>query len=66
MHCSAAKHILCNSISKPNMYCNIFKEVCTASKLIMKLLIKSLIGKIHTNIGISIGSAGSHCKSYIS
>lgn len=49
---------LCKSISKLNMDCNIFKEACTCSKLIRKLLIKSLIGKIYTNIGISIDSAG--------
>lgn len=57
---------LCNSTSKLNMDCNIFKEACTSSKLIMKLLIKSLIGKIYTDIGISIGSPSNHCKLNIS
>lgn len=59
---------LCNSISKLNMDCNIFKEACTSSKLIMKLLINALIEKIYiyTNIGISMGSTGNHYKSYIS
>lgn len=50
-----------NSVSKLDMDYAVFKEACTSSKLIMKLLIKSLIGERYTNIGISIGSAGNHC-----
>lgn len=39
VHCRAANtSSLCNSISKLNMDCNTFKEACTSSKLIMKLL----------------------------
>lgn len=56
-----------NSVSKLDMDYAVRKEACTSSKLIMKLLIKSLIGEKYINIGISIGSAGNHCvyRSYI-
>lgn len=55
-------------LSKLDIHYAVFKEACTSRNLIMKLLIKSLIGEKYTNIGISIGSVGNHCgcRSYTS
>jgi len=49
------------SVSKLDTDYAIFKEVCTSSTLMMKLLIKSLAGEKYTSTEISIGSAGSRC-----